>query len=180
MKTLAGLVFAPVALATLGMMPAVSLDASNSTGAYCGVGYTYCGYILKEQKSKLVVFFLVFFFFFLKLLPRLCSPSFHKCMYILKPKPAQILTRPPSSRRTAPGGTATRQRAPRRQTHYRRCSCAYPRRRFPRGICRIPSHTRGPSRLNCSALAAGTPLEVERTSASILMETILDGAARRA
>lgn len=26
--------------------------ASNSTGATCGVGYTYCGYILKEQKSN--------------------------------------------------------------------------------------------------------------------------------
>ncbi|KAJ4389334.1 hypothetical protein N0V93_006801 [Gnomoniopsis smithogilvyi] len=25
--------------------------ASNSTGANCGVGYTYCGYILKEQKN---------------------------------------------------------------------------------------------------------------------------------
>ncbi|KAJ4425223.1 hypothetical protein N0V82_000032 [Gnomoniopsis sp. IMI 355080] len=28
-----------------------AVAASNSTGATCGVGYTYCGYILKEQKN---------------------------------------------------------------------------------------------------------------------------------
>ncbi|KAF3771062.1 hypothetical protein M406DRAFT_67397 [Cryphonectria parasitica EP155] len=33
----------------LSATPAIAAD--NSTGAYCGVGYTYCGYILKEQKN---------------------------------------------------------------------------------------------------------------------------------
>lgn len=32
---------------SMGMKP----SATNSTGATCGLGYTYCGYILKEQKS---------------------------------------------------------------------------------------------------------------------------------
>lgn len=64
MKTLAAFLFAPLALAGVlsehQHMPNMNMDStapiagvSNTTGgAYCGVGYTYCGYILKEQKSK--------------------------------------------------------------------------------------------------------------------------------
>lgn len=64
MMTLATLIFAPVALAatltdnqhrgnaSADMASSITEAATitNSTGA-CGVGYTYCGYILKEQKS---------------------------------------------------------------------------------------------------------------------------------
>lgn len=64
MMTLAALMFVPVALAATlkDHQPlsnaGVDMDSSitqaatitNSSGT-CGVGYTYCGYILKEQKS---------------------------------------------------------------------------------------------------------------------------------
>lgn len=66
MQSFASLIFASAALAaavnehgpyysSMGMQTSTypALAASNSTGAYCGVGYTYCGYILKEQKSEL-------------------------------------------------------------------------------------------------------------------------------
>lgn len=63
MKALASLIFVPVALAASLQasqhFESMSLESdapavatSNSTGANCGVGYTYCGYILKEQKSS--------------------------------------------------------------------------------------------------------------------------------
>lgn len=66
MKALASLIVAPLAFAAILQehqhFSSVSLDSSSSVpavavsnstgGAYCGIGYTYCGYILKEQKSK--------------------------------------------------------------------------------------------------------------------------------
>lgn len=59
MKTSSIFNFAPVALAAtlheyqhIGKMGLASFATrTNSTGANCGIGYTYCGYILKEQKS---------------------------------------------------------------------------------------------------------------------------------
>lgn len=55
------LVFAPVALAatlkehqhfgSLGIESSTTPSGSNTTDPNCGLGYTYCGYILKEQKS---------------------------------------------------------------------------------------------------------------------------------
>ncbi|KUI52734.1 hypothetical protein VP1G_00059 [Cytospora mali] len=57
MKAIASLVLVPLAAASVAMkhgMPFGSAAApfvSNSTGASCGLGYTYCGYILKEQKN---------------------------------------------------------------------------------------------------------------------------------
>lgn len=62
MKTFVALILAPVALAAtlkdyqhmdnVTVEPAHTMPASsNSTGADCGVGYTYCGYILRDQKS---------------------------------------------------------------------------------------------------------------------------------
>lgn len=64
MKTFTALLFAPLALAgvlaehqhmsNMDMESAASpIGGANSTGgATCGVGYTYCGYILKEQKRE--------------------------------------------------------------------------------------------------------------------------------
>lgn len=64
MKALATIFSAPLALAaiitdqdhftsaSLSLSP-ISAASNNTDGAYCGIGYTYCGYILKEQKSKL-------------------------------------------------------------------------------------------------------------------------------
>lgn len=63
LKTLTTLGLAPIALAaslkaskhfdSMGMEPSPpTIAAGNSTGPNCGVGYTYCGYILKEQKSN--------------------------------------------------------------------------------------------------------------------------------
>lgn len=64
MQTFIALLFAPLALAgvlaehqhmsNMGMESAASpIGGANSTGgATCGVGYTYCGYILKEQKRR--------------------------------------------------------------------------------------------------------------------------------
>lgn len=65
MKALATLLLVPVALAAMlkehqhlgsmgtGVEPIATPpgDGGNTTGPNCGVGYTYCGYILKEQKS---------------------------------------------------------------------------------------------------------------------------------
>ncbi|CAN8096091.1 unnamed protein product [Discula destructiva] len=61
MKAFSTLIFASVALAatlkehnqlgSLGVEPSTAPTAGNSTGPNCGVGYTYCGYILKEQKN---------------------------------------------------------------------------------------------------------------------------------
>lgn len=68
MKTLAAFLFAPLALASVHVehqpMSNTNMDSvtpvagtSNTTsGPYCGVGYTYCGYILKEQKRKHCLF----------------------------------------------------------------------------------------------------------------------------
>lgn len=47
---------APLAAATAIKKYGTAIDSaavpfvSNSTGPSCGIGYTYCGYILKEQK----------------------------------------------------------------------------------------------------------------------------------
>lgn len=62
-KTLATIGLSPIALAaslkanqhfeSMSMESSPpTIAAGNSTGANCGVGYTYCGYILKEQKSN--------------------------------------------------------------------------------------------------------------------------------
>lgn len=57
MKAVASLLLASLVAAKVAMKHGMDLDSvaapfvSNSTGASCGIGYTYCGYILKQQKS---------------------------------------------------------------------------------------------------------------------------------
>lgn len=57
MKAIFSLMLAPLAAASVAMKHGMDLEStaapfvSNATGASCGIGYTYCGYILKQQKS---------------------------------------------------------------------------------------------------------------------------------
>ncbi|KAL1873253.1 hypothetical protein Daus18300_004073 [Diaporthe australafricana] len=55
MKTTVSLILASLALAhamsnSNAVESAAAFKASNATAPTCGVGYTYCGYILQEQK----------------------------------------------------------------------------------------------------------------------------------
>lgn len=173
MKALASLIFAPLAFAAIlqehqHFSSSMSLESSstpgvavtNSTGGgYCGIGYTYCGYILKEQKSKG---------------PLSCF-GHHRP---LTPIPVQTLMRPPFSRPTVPVATVTRRKAPRRQIPFKLYSCAFQSPPFPRGVRATRSHTRARSRSSCSALAVARRLEVGRTYASTLVATTSVGAVR--
>lgn len=57
MKSIFSLMLAPLAAASVAMKHGMDLKStaapfvSNATGASCGIGYTYCGYILKQQKN---------------------------------------------------------------------------------------------------------------------------------
>lgn len=59
MKAVVSLLFAPVALVHAKINPNRFTElrsmarASNATAPTCGVGYTYCGYILQEEKRGL-------------------------------------------------------------------------------------------------------------------------------
>lgn len=62
MKAIFGLMLAPLVAAKVAMKHGMDLDSreapfiTNSTGASCGIGYTYCGYILEQQKSIFTYF----------------------------------------------------------------------------------------------------------------------------
>lgn len=55
MKAIVSLLLAPVALvhARINEMRSMA-RASNATAPTCGIGYTYCGYILQEEKRGLL------------------------------------------------------------------------------------------------------------------------------
>lgn len=62
MKALTSITFATAAFAAgIKEHADTAVAATNTTtGATCGLGYTYCGYILKEQKSESFAFSLSF------------------------------------------------------------------------------------------------------------------------
>lgn len=127
MKTLTAALFSPLALASMPSGPKHMADVnlksttpvagtSNTTGgAYCGVGYTYCGYILKEQKSNAAIH------------PNSQSRKF-------KADTIQTSTMPPSSQHIAAPAFVTPPRARRRQIRYRHCLCACQSRPFRSGM----------------------------------------------
>lgn len=56
MRVTTNVMFAPLAAASIAMKHGMVIDSaaapfsSNATGPSCGIGYTYCGYILKKEK----------------------------------------------------------------------------------------------------------------------------------
>lgn len=52
MKSIASLALVSLSLATSVKLETTNRNAVSNSTASCGIGYTYCGYILKSQKSK--------------------------------------------------------------------------------------------------------------------------------
>lgn len=52
MKSIVSLALVSMSLATSVKLGTTNRNAVSNSTASCGVGYTYCGYILKSQKSK--------------------------------------------------------------------------------------------------------------------------------
>lgn len=166
MKVIVSLMLAPLAAASVAMKYGMDLESaaapfvSNSTGASCGIGYTYCGYILKQQKSM---------------------PPCPFCVRRVTNDRPQTLMMLPSSLPTALQECVTLPMAPRRPTPCRPYSCVCPRRRCPRrGMLSRTSHTLVQSRSKFCVRAVAWPLGAARMSVSTRMQIILVGAVRLA